>query len=58
MKNVQVSRDELKKFVSNLYSNGKKPCERFGLTWDSLSTLEKNVPELTCKLPHNGCKTA
>ncbi len=58
MKNVQVNRDELKTFVSSLYSNGKKPCERFGLTWDSLSTLEKKVPELTCRSPQNGCKSA
>lgn len=58
MKNVQVSRDDLKKFVASLYDNGKKPCERFGLTWESLSTLEEKVPELTCKTPQNCCKTA
>ncbi|MGT3790967.1 hypothetical protein ACVTD8_16860 [Vibrio cholerae] len=58
MKNVQVNRDELKAFVSSLYSDGKKPCERFGLTWDSLSALEQEVPELTCRLPQHDCKTA
>ncbi|MDK9761647.1 hypothetical protein KI743_06515 [Vibrio sp. D420a] len=58
MKNIQEKRDEVKSFVANLYMNGSSPAERFGMSWSSLSKLEDNVPELTCKTNHNDCKTA
>ncbi|WP_413113846.1 hypothetical protein [Thaumasiovibrio sp. DFM-14] len=47
-----------KAFVASLYANGKKPCERFGLTWESLSELERKVPSLTCKQDPETCKSA
>ncbi|WP_157810313.1 hypothetical protein [Vibrio sp. HA2012] len=54
MKLVQADRSDIKKFVASLYENGKTPSERFGMTWNSLSQLEKDVPELTEK----ECQTA
>ncbi|MBE5145597.1 MULTISPECIES: hypothetical protein [Vibrio harveyi group] len=58
MKNVQVSRSDVKGIVAKLFDNGKTPSERFGLTWKQLSELERNVPELTCKTGEDHCKTA
>ena len=58
MKYVQSSASEMKQFVASLYEGGKKPCERFGITWDELSALEAKFPEITCKKVPEGCKTA
>lgn len=49
MKNVQVNASELKQFAAKAYANGKTPSERFGMTWEMLSELEQNNPQLTCK---------
>lgn len=58
MRQVQTSANEMKDFVANLYAGGKKPCERFGVTWDQLSKLEEKYPEITCKNVNGKCKTA
>ncbi|MEN2271869.1 hypothetical protein AAGF18_19795 [Vibrio diabolicus] len=58
MKNVKTNRAEVKQFVTDLFAGGKTPSERFGMTWDTLSSLEHQVPELTCKSENNKCKTA
>lgn len=49
MKNVRYSREHLNAFVDELYADGKKPCERFGMSWDELSKIEAENPALTCK---------
>lgn len=49
MKHIQAKASDIKKFVAALYEDGKTPSERAGMPWDSLSTLERKVPELTCK---------
>lgn len=56
--NVQISKSDVKKFIAELYENGKTPSERFGLTWEQLSKLESHVPELTCKTQEGCCKSA
>ncbi len=58
MRQIETSPEKIKAFVASLHANGKKPCERFGMSWDALSELEKKVPELTCKTLHNGSQTA
>lgn len=58
MKQVKANSSNAKAFVASLYAGGKKPCEQFGLTWDSLSDLERKVPSITCKQQPEGCKTA
>ncbi len=50
---IETSPGKIKSFVGELYENGKKPCEKFGVTHKQLSDLEKNVPELTCKTGKN-----
>ncbi|CAM4044228.1 hypothetical protein [Vibrio neonatus] len=57
MKEIQVTKQKVNEILSNMYKNGKSPSERFGLTWDSLSELESNNPQLTYKTAHK-CKTA
>lgn len=49
MKEVQLTTSELKQFAAQMYAEDKTPSERFGMTWEELSTLEKENPELTCK---------
>lgn len=56
--NIQTNATEMKAFVANLYKDGRKPCERFGMSWESLSELENEVPELTCKTLDKNNKTA
>ncbi|EIY8041237.1 hypothetical protein MNR05_001331 [Vibrio vulnificus] len=58
MKNVQATRSDIKGFVEGLFSNGKSPSERFGVTWKQLSELEKQVPQLTCHSNDKCQKTA
>ena len=58
MRQVETSTKKIKAFVADLYANGKKPSERFGMSWDALSKLEEKVPELTCRTLHNDSKTA
>lgn len=58
MKHVQATAYDLTQFVANLYKDGNKPCERFGMSWESLTKLEEKVPELTCKQANKTCKTA
>ena len=58
MRQIETSPKKIKAFVANLHANGKKPSERFGMSWDALSKLEKEVPELTCRTLHNGSQIA
>ncbi|MGF1762466.1 hypothetical protein [Aliivibrio kagoshimensis] len=58
MNNIQTNRAELKEFVASLYADGKTPCEQFGVSWEQLSELEKDVPQITCKKTDDCCKTA
>lgn len=39
--------EKIKDFVESLYEDDKKPCEKFGMTWEELSSLEEEVPEIT-----------
>ncbi|MUK51100.1 hypothetical protein [Aliivibrio fischeri] len=56
MKHVKTNISDIKQFAASVYANGKKPCEQFGMTWASLSQLEKNNPKLTCRLEaQNNC---
>ena len=57
MTNVQASVNDMQDFVASIYANGK-PCERFGMSWDSLSALEAEMPEVTTKQSEAKCKTA
>ena len=56
--NIQTNSTEMQAFIANLYKDGKKPCESFGMSWESLSKLEEQVPELTCKTLEKNNKTA
>ncbi|WP_445773422.1 hypothetical protein [Shewanella sp.] len=58
MKSIQMNRKEVQDFVLELFADGKTPSERFGMTWASLSQLERNIPELTCKVEPHSVKTA
>ena len=58
MRQIETSPEKIKAFIADLYKNGEQPCERFGMSWDSLSKLEKNVPELTCRTIFNDSRTA
>ncbi|SJN60104.1 hypothetical protein VR7878_04008 [Vibrio ruber DSM 16370] len=58
MKKDKAIRGNAKSFVASLYAGGKRPCERFGLSWDSLSRLERKIPSITCKSEDEGCKIA
>jgi len=49
MKHIQAKAADIKMFVAAMYKNGKTPSDSAGLSWESLSELEKKVPELTCK---------
>ena len=36
---------KMKVFVESLYANGKTPSERFGMTHEALSELERDIPQ-------------
>lgn len=40
---VKFDFEDVTSFVAGLYAEGKKPCERFDMTWEELSSLEKDV---------------
>lgn len=44
---IKFDYEDVTSFVSSLYADNKKPCERFGMTWEELSSLEEEVPEIT-----------
>jgi hypothetical protein len=54
MKSIQMNRKEVHDFVLELFTDGKTPSGRFGMTGASLAKLERNIPELTCKTEHLG----
>lgn len=58
MKYIQASRNDIEKFATNFYNQGKSAVECFDMSWDALSELEKKVPQLTCKTSGKDCKTA
>jgi len=58
MRQNKAGTKKVKAFVAELYANGTKPSERFGMSWEALSNLEKKIPELTCRTTHNDSQTA
>lgn len=58
MKNIQTTTADINKFVASIYSTGKTASEHFDMTWNSLSKLEQQVPEITCKTLDRDNKTA
>jgi hypothetical protein len=40
---------EIKTLVAKLYADGKHPSETFGMSWEMLSQMENDHPEITCK---------
>lgn len=49
MKYIQAKAADIKAFVAVMYENGKTPSGTAGMSWESLSELEKQIPELTYK---------
>lgn len=43
---MKQNKTEMEAFVEDLYKDGKKPCERFGLTWANLADLEEKLLSL------------
>ncbi|ELV7515875.1 hypothetical protein QMU85_000839 [Photobacterium damselae] len=56
MNRIQASTKDIKEFVDLIYSNNGKPCERFGMSWASLSALEEVDPYLTVKKNDSSCQ--
>ena len=44
-----VDKNQIKKTVENMFADGKFPGDKFGLTWDALSKMENDCPELTSR---------
>lgn len=44
-----VDKNQIKKTVANMFADGKLPGDEFGLTWDMLSKMENDCPELTSR---------
>lgn len=42
-----IDREKIKKTVSEMFKDGKMPGDEWGLTWDVLSKMENDCPELT-----------
>jgi hypothetical protein len=45
-----TGKEEIEQFVESLYADGKKPCERFGMSWEMLGELE--IAEDAMKAEH------
>ena len=40
---IKSSSEQIKAFVESLHKDGKKPCERFGISWEELAELDKLI---------------
>ena len=58
MRTIKTSEKEIKAFISGLFADGKTPSEAFGTSWQQLSELEANHPEITIKTAAKTQKTA
>ena len=39
---------EIKTLINDMFANDKSPSETFGMSWDMLSKIENDQPNLTC----------
>lgn len=51
MKETQrpIPQNEINDFVDSLFANGQTPCDDLGVTWQMLSQLELEAPEIVIR---------
>lgn len=45
----RVDKNQIKEIVASMFADGKLPGDEFGLTWDALSEMEHECPQLTSR---------